>query len=294
MATSTKPKEERQENEPSRNGDARMTFTAHLGELRNRMLYSMAVLILFFFVCYAFSDHIVKAIASPLLDSSAPAGETAVAPEVPEADDGVLAETAESAEQEPRQVEWVTLTPFENFFVKLRFSAYGALVIAFPFIIYQICAFVFPGLKPREKKIVQFALYGCAALSVAGAAVAFFLVIPTVLQYLMQFTLPFVNPQFRLSETLSVILRLVLVFALVFQFPMAVLVLVYMGLLTPEALKRNRRVAIVGMFVVGALLTPPDPLTMLLMALPMLLLYEFSILVSYVVVRRKEKAQADA
>ncbi len=265
-----------------------MTFTAHLGELRNRMLYSMGVLIVMFFVCYALSDYIIAAVASPLLDTDVPVEETGVAPEA----DGDA--PVETAEEEPEQIEWVTLTPFENIFVKLRFSVYGALVIAFPFIVYQICAFVFPGLKPNERKIVQFALYGCAVLSVTGAAVAFFLVIPTVLQYLMQFTPEFVSPQFRLSETLSVILRLVLVFALVFQFPMAVLILVYMGLLTPEALKRNRRVAIIGMFVGAALLTPPDPLTMLLMALPMLLLYEFSILVSYAVVRRKKKAQASA
>ncbi len=271
-----------------------MTFTAHLGELRNRMLYCVAALIMLFLVCYGFSDYIIKAVASPLLDTGAPAGETGVAPVAPVAPETAGSVPAETGEQEPEPIEWVTLTPFENIFVRLRFSAYGALVIAFPFIVYQICAFVFPGLKPNERKIVQFALYGCAALSVAGAAVAFFLVIPTVLQYLMQFTPSFVNPQFRLSETLSVILRLVLVFALVFQFPMVVLVLVYMGLLTPEALKRNRRVAIIGMFVAAALLTPPDPFTMLLMALPMLLLYEFSIFVSYAVVRRKEKAQESA
>lgn len=261
---------------------SRMTFTAHLGELRTRMLHSIALLFVLFFVCWGFSNYIIEAIASPLI----------LLPDAPVTDAEPGAADTEAPEEGTRKIEWVTLTPLETMLVRLRFSAYGALVIAFPFIVYQICGFIFPGLKPNEKRVVQILLYGCGALALAGAAVAFFGVIPTVMPYLLKFTPDFVVPQLRLGETLSLIMKVILGFTLAFQFPMIVLVLVYMGLLTPQNLKDYRRVAIVGMFVAAALLTPPDPVSLLIMAMPLLLLYEFSIWLSYLVVRRKENAQA--
>ncbi|MFP6581904.1 MAG: twin-arginine translocase subunit TatC [Candidatus Hydrogenedentota bacterium] len=239
---------------------ARMTFTGHLGELRTRMVKCCVVLFVFFLLGYAASTPIIVAISRPLQNAN---------------------------------VEWVTLSPIEPVLVKMRFAMYAALVVGLPYIVYNICAFVFPGLRPKEKRIVKISLAGSSVLATSGVAIAFFGVFPLILPYLMRLTPDFVTNQLRLSDTMSIIFKGVMGFAVAFQFPMVVFVLVYMGVLTPETMKEYRRVAIIGIFIVGALLTPPDPISLLLLALPLVVLYEFSIWVSYFILRRKS-AEEDA
>jgi sec-independent protein translocase protein TatC len=127
-----------------------------------------------------------------------------------------------------------------------------------------------------------------------GVGVAYFGVLPFVLPYLLEWIPAWVQVQLRLSETLSIIVHLIFGFVIAFQFPMAALILVYIGLLTPQMLKQFRKIAIVSMAVVAAVLTPsPDPFSMLIMLLPMLFLYESSIWMSYLVIRRKRKEAAE-
>jgi len=278
---------------------SRMTFTGHLGELRNRLIRSFISVIVCFFICYAFSNAIIDAISNPLRGDN---DENVVTTETPESGgagevSSTLPESTESTDDDSRftakGVKWITLSPLEIILVKLRFSAYGAILLSFPYIVYNICAFIFPGLRPSERRLVRYLLLGCSALATAGALTAFFGVFPLVLPYLMSFKPEFVEQQLQLSVTLSLILKGVMGFAIAFQFPMIVLILVYVGILTPEMLKNHRRVAIVGLFVVGAILTPPDPISLLLMSLPLVLLYEVSIWASYIVVRRKRAAVED-
>jgi sec-independent protein translocase protein TatC len=148
-------------------------------------------------------------------------------------------------------------------------------------------------LRPKEKYAAKIVIFGCSGLALLGVAVAYWGVFPLIVPYLLGAWIPdWVNTQFQLSRTLSLVIKGLAGFGIAFQFPMIVLVLVYMDLLSPATLKKYRRVAIVGMAVAAAILTPPDPLSMIIMLVPLVVLYEGSILASYLVVRARKKPSA--
>ncbi len=273
-------KEEEQEGAKAlKEREGRMTFTAHLGELRTRMIRSMVAVVVGFIACYVFSENLIEAISYPLKPLQ---GEK----QVQESEDGEIL-------TEYDDVIWITLNPLEPILVRLKIAAFGGLFFAFPYVLYQGCAFIFPGLTVRERRAVKMLLSGCTFLALGGSAVAYWGVFPLILPYLIQFAPDFVEVQLRLNETISLILKGIMGFAIAFQFPMVVVVLVYLGILTPETLKVYRKHAIICLFVVGALLTPPDPISLVLMAMPLVLLYEISIWLSYIVVRRKKKREEE-
>jgi sec-independent protein translocase protein TatC len=269
------------ENKPTPEQEARMTFTAHLGELRMRMIRSSIAAVVGLVVCYGFSNNIIEFLSQPL--RGLPTAATPGAPTVP--GQGV---------HEYGGVSWTVLSPMEPFIVKLKIAAYGGLFNAFPYILYQISAFVFPGLTVTERRAVRIMLFGCSILAVCGSAMAYWLIFPYVLPMLISFVPEFVNVQLRLNETLSIILKGVAAFGVAFQLPMIIFVLVYLGIVTPAMLKAYRKVAIVLIFVIAAIMTPPDPISMMLMAVPLLVLYEGSVLASHALIRRREKAAAAA
>lgn len=265
------------------NPEARMTFIEHLGELRTRIVRSSIAILIGLIFAYAVSDYIITAIASPLLGEGSP-----FAP-LPE---GVESEMEDAA---PKiQADWVTLNPIEGVLVRLKIALYAGIFLSLPFVLYQGCAFIFPGLRPSERRLVQVLLSGCAVLGIAGVIVAYFLVFPLVLPYLAKFSPEFVRVQLRMSETISLLLKGFVGFAIAFQFPMAVLVLVRLDLLTPKTLREQRKIAIVIIFGLSMLLTPPDPVSMVIMAGPLVLLYEGSIWASYLVQRRKKEPDQPA
>lgn len=268
-----------------------MTFTAHLGELRTRMLRSVAVVLIMFVVSYAFSNQLITIVSWPLLplESTAKSGVMTPVEALPEG-----GQAASVVETYDAGVEWVVLNPIEPVLVKLKLSAYAAILFSLPYLLWQAGAFIFPGLTVTEKRVVKILLFGCSGLALLGVGIAYWLVLPIVLKYVAQLAPDFVNMSLRLNETLSLILKLIMGFAIAFQFPMIVMVLVYMDLLTPETLRQYRKVSIVGMFVLGAILTPPDPISLLFMAMPLVALYEASIWLSYLVVRRREAAEQGA
>ena len=171
---------------------------------------------------------------------------------------------------------------------------YAGCLLASPFVVYQVCGFIFPGLKPNERKLVRILIFGCAGFATFGVLVGYFAVFPFVLTYMTEFVPPGVELQFRMNETISQIVLFLVGFAGAFQFPMVALSLVYLGLLHPRILKKYRRIAIVVMAIAAALLTPPDPISMSMMLVPMIILYEVSIWLSYLVLRRKKAAEATA
>ncbi len=275
--------------------EARMTFTEHLAELRMRLIRSLFALGVGVILCYVVSDQLIVLLASPL----APLGETGIISSAPSETPADAAkpegaspsppDTAPAQSAPVRQVEWTVLNPLEFVIVKFKVAGYGGFLFALPFVIWQFCAFVFPGLLPHEKRVMKILIFGCSILAVAGVSVAYFGVFPLVLPYLLEWTLPFIKTQLRLNETLDIIIKLMAAFAVAFQFPMAVLILVYMDLLTPQKLREFRKFAIVGMAVASAALTPPDVFSMAIMLTPLLLFYEASIILSYLVVRRRKQ-----
>lgn len=263
--------------------EARMTFTEHLAELRTRIIRSMISIVVAFIFCYALSNQIFMLIAWPL----APLHEAGIVTPVQPPEPG--ATSAETPAHQTPKAQWTVLNPLEPIMVKIKLAAYASVLIALPFIMYQLCAFIFPGLKPNERRMVQFLLFGCAGFALLGVVVAYFGVLPLLLPYLMQWVPEGVQFQFRMSETITQILLGLFGFAVAFQFPMVSLALVYLGLLTPETLKRFRRLAIVVLAIAAALLTPPDPISMMIMLIPMIILYEISIWISYSVYRRRQR-----
>jgi sec-independent protein translocase protein TatC len=250
--------------------EARMTFTEHLGELRDRIIRSGICLIVTFFLCYAISDYLFEFIAGALSPQE-------------------LKEV--TGDENATVVTWYTGHPLEGFVVKVRVAGFGALLLSFPFIVWQLCAFVFPGLHSNERRAVQSLLVGCGFLGILGFSVAYFFVFPTVLPYLLQWNPPGVNPSLRLGETITIIVKALVGFSIAFQFPMGVMIFVYMGVLTPEMLKEYRKMALIGMAVLSAMFTPPEPVSMLVMLCPLYLLYELSILASHIVIRKKEQQE---
>lgn len=269
-----------------------MTFTEHLGELRTRLIRSVLSVAVAFVFCAYFSDTILYFLARPLILTNAPAAPAAASDETG-APAGNRSETPVSSDQTPKTayVSWTTLGALEGLIVKFKVAVYAAIVFALPYIIYQACAFIFPGLKPNEKLMVKYLIIGCGSLATVGAAVAYFGVFPLVLPYLIEYTPEWANVQLRMDENISLIIMAILGFCVAFQFPMVVLILVYMGLLSPDTLSKYRRFAIVGLACAAAALTPPDPFSMMIMLIPLLLLYEISILLSRIMIRRRAAAE---
>lgn len=274
--------------------EKRMTFTEHLGELRTRIIRSIVVLVLAIFLCYLFSNTIFEQLARPLAPLSVRGIVTAEPAPDAAAPAPAQAPGAEPRKAPARQLEWTVLNPLEFVLVQFKIAGYGGFLLALPYILWQLMAFVFPGLHPHERRMVQILIAGCSALAVVGVAVAYFGVFPLVLPYLLEWTPAWVQVQLRITETLNIIIKGLVGFALAFQFPMAVLILVYLGLLTPQTLREYRKIAIVGMAFLSAVLTPPDPFSMMVMLTPLVLLYEASILLSYVVIRRKRQDAENA
>ena len=261
--------------------EARMTFIEHLAELRTRIIRSATAVFVAFVISYAFSNQIFEVLKRPLT----PLTKAGVIKEQNPAN--APKEGAPQSTPDAPTPKWTVLNPLEPFLVKLKLSGYAAFLLASPFVIYQLCAFVFPGLKPNERKLVRILIFGCAGFALFGVLVGYFAVFPFVLNYLMTWVPPDVEFQLRMNETIGQIILGLTGFAVAFQFPMVVLSLVYLGVLHPSTLKKYRRLNIVVMAIAAAVLTPPDPISMLMMLTPMVILYEISILLSYVVLRRK-------
>jgi sec-independent protein translocase protein TatC len=275
--------------------EARMTFVEHLTELRTRLIRSVIAVCISVVLCYFVADKIFYLVAHPLMPSSTTA--KVAPPQVGQ--EGVVPNTASlpagatppaPAAPETRPIQWTTLTPLEGFVVQLKLSVFAGLLLVLPYLVWHIMAFIFPGLKPNERKLIMILCGGGFSLAVFGVTVSYFGVLPLVLPYLLSFTPEGVITQLRMNDTVIMVLWFYLGFAIAFQFPMVVLVLVYVGLVTPEMLRKYRRMAIVVIAIVSALLTPPDPISMTVMMVPLVILYEISIWVSYIVIRKRKAA----
>ncbi|MFN2369841.1 MAG: twin-arginine translocase subunit TatC [Candidatus Krumholzibacteriia bacterium] len=179
--------------------------------------------------------------------------------------------------------------PNEAFMVRLKISAVAGLFVMAPFIFFKIYGFVLPGLYRRERRVVTPLLIATTALFYTGVAFAFTVVIPAVITFLLGYGTELVQPLIGVGPYFGFVARLCLAFGLVFELPLLVLGLSVAGIVDPRMLLRTWRFAIVAIFVCSAILTPPDVASQVMMALPVLVLYFGSALVSLLVVRRRRK-----
>lgn len=184
----------------------------------------------------------------------------------------------------------VFLTPTEVLFTYIKIALAGALIVTAPFIAYQLGSFAWPGMTPKERRFVTSYMPVAVILFWMGAAFGYFFFAPVVFRFLFSYGGPSVVPMISIGNYVGFLLNLILPFAFVFELPMAVLLLTRMGVISSGWLRKQRRWAIFVIFVVAAALAPPDLMSMLIMAAPMLVLYEVSIWVSAVAERSNEKA----
>ncbi len=233
---------------------------AHLIELRSRLLRSVAAVLVVFLVLMPFAKRLYSWLAAPLL-SRMPAGAHLIAIDV--------------------------ASPF---FVPIRLCFFAALMIAMPVVIYQLWAFVAPGLYRHEKKLAVPLLVSATALFYSGCAFAFFLVLPMVFRFLTSVTPEGVTMMTDIGHYLDFVGVTFLAFGASFEVPVAVVILVLLGWVTPAQLKDARPYAILGNFVIAALIAPPDAVSMLLLAIPMCLLYEAGMIAARAVRPQREAA----
>lgn len=267
--------------------EKRMTFTEHLAELRMRIIHSGIAVLIAMIICYIFSNTILEGLQKPLTLLK----DLGIVVFTDNEAKNTSEHPGEKTENRSNEIKMVVLNPFEIVILKIKVAGYGGLILALPYVIWQACAFVFPGLKPNERKLAKIIIFGCSSLGIVGVLVAYFGVIPLVIPYLLQWIPPDWGIQLRASETISVIVLLLFGFALAFQFPMVIMALVYLDLLSPDTLRKLRRYVIVGLSIISAILTPPDPISMIIMLVPLVVLYEISIWASYLIRRTPQTAK---
>jgi len=226
------------------------SFIAHLVELRTRLLSSVVAVLLVFVCLFPWASDLYTILAHPLL-ARLPKGGQMIATDV--------------------------TTPF---FVPLKVALMAAFLIALPYILYQIWRFVAPGLYEHEKRLVWPLIVASTLLFFCGMAFAYFVVFPVVFGFITASAPQGVAVMTDIDKYLSFVLTMFMAFGVTFQVPVAVVLLVRMGFVSVAKLREARPYAVVGAFVVGAIFTPPDVVSQLMLAVPLWLLYEAGIVVA--------------
>jgi sec-independent protein translocase protein TatC len=240
----------------------------HLIELRQRLVYALLAIAAGFAVCFVFAKQIYAVLVQPYRWAAG-----------------------------SDKIEMIYTAPHEFFFTQVKLALFGAIFLAFPIIANQIYKFVAPGLYRNEREAFLPYLIATPLLFLLGAAVVYFIVMPLAMTFFlsMEWTTGDVqiHLQARVSEYLSLIMTLILGFGVCFQLPVILTLLARAGMLDGNSLREKRRWAIVGIFAVAAVLTPPDPISQIAMALPTVLLYEASILAVDRVIRAREARERE-
>lgn len=238
--------------------DKPMPLMDHLMELRRRLLWSAIAFLVSFAVCYYFSQQIYGFLARPLAT--------------------ILHEQGGG----DRRMIFTAL--YEAFFTYLKVAFFGAVFFSFPIWATQLWLFIAPGLYRSEKRAVTPFLVASPILFLAGAALAYYFIFPLAWHFFISFETPAgagsvpIQLEAKVSEYLSLVMHMILAFGIAFQMPVALVLLCRVGILSVAGLRKGRRYAIVGMFVLAAIITPPDVISQVGLALPLILLYELSIL----------------
>jgi len=237
----------------------KMPFTSHLEELRTRLIRVFTVVAALFVVCYFFKERLFRILTAPLED--------------------IL----------PDKGSMIFTSLPEAFFTYLKVSFFAAVLLSSPYILYQIWKFVSPGLYEKEKRYVAPFVISSTIFFIGGALFAYYIVFPFGFRFFLAFGTEFIKPMLSVREFLSFSMKVLLAFGVVFELPIFMFFLAKIGIVNSRMLVKNRKYAILLAFVAAAILTPPDVVTQVLMAIPLLILYEISVWV----VRRGERRKAE-
>jgi len=238
-------------------------FLGHLEELRGRLIAIAIAVGVGFVGSYIFSERLFQLLVAPL-KAVMPEGDRLIFTNLP-----------------------------EMFFTYLKVSFIAGILVASPYIFYQLWMFIAPGLYRHEKKYVVPFIISFTILFVGGALFGYYVVFPFGFKFFIGFTNDYVKALPSVKQYFSFAIKLLFAFGFVFELPVVIFFLSKMGLVTPEFLKKKRKYAILLTFALAAILTPPDVITQCMMAIPLLVLYEIGILVSMVARKKKAEKEAD-
>ncbi len=277
---------------------SRAPLLDHLTELRSRLIACAWALAIGFVLCFAFSKDIYIFLLQPfvraadLLAAQKAAGHQG-------AFDLILAMVGLRTVPHGAagSLHLVYTEPLEFFFTKVKLAGFGAIVLAFPVLAFQLYGFVAPGLYKRERRAFLPFLSAAPVLFLLGAALVYFIMLPFVLWFSLNQQIVgsgSIDVQLlpKVSDYLTLVTSLLLAFGLCFQLPVVLALLGMAGIVNTQMLTSVRRYAVVGVFIIAAVLTPPDPVSMMSLALPGLLLYEVSILCVWLIERRRKREEA--
>ena len=238
--------------------DKPMPLLDHLIELRTRLMWSLGTVVIAVIGCWFASQHIYAFLAQPLID--------------------ILMEKSGG---EPRRLIFTALT--EAFFTYLKVAIFGGMFISFPIIAHQVWLFIAPGLYRSEKRALLPFLLASPVMFILGAALAYYFIFPAAFKFFVSFETPAsqggvpIQLEAKVGEYLDLVMKLIFAFGIAFQMPVALSLMAKVGIVSSKGLKGARRYAIVGIFVFAAIVTPPDPMSQIGLAIPLIGLYELSI-----------------
>jgi sec-independent protein translocase protein TatC len=230
--------------------EKKLPLTSHLQELRKRLILSFIAIGVGFGICYAFADSIFNILAAPLMKMM------------------------------PKGGSLIFTSVAEAFFTYMKVAFIAGIILTSPFILYQIWAFVAPGLYQKEKRYVIPFVLGGSFFFILGVLFGYYVTIPIGFKFLLGYATDFIKPMPSMKEYLSFSIKFLLIFGLVFEFPVVLVLLARIGVVDAKTLARQRKYAILLIFIFAAVMTPPDVISQVLMALPLIGLYELSILLS--------------
>ena len=245
------------------------SFVDHLTELRSRLLKSLIYLFIFFVTAYFFAEEIYSFLVNPY---------------------------AEAVKDDDHNRRLIFTALHETFITYLKVAFFASIFISSPIILVQVWKFIAPGLYKDEKKALMPYLIATPTLFFLGGALVYYLVMPLAIKFFLSFetmaqgnTLP-IQLEAKVNEYLSLIMRLIFAFGISFQLPVLLSLLARVGFIDSEYLKERRKYVIVIIFIVAAILTPPDPITQIGLGIPLLILYELSILSVKFIEKNKKDA----
>tara|TARA_B000000460_G_scaffold69516_1_gene47762 strand:- start:1594 stop:2358 length:765 start_codon:yes stop_codon:yes gene_type:complete len=245
------------------------SFVEHLTELRSRLVKSIVYLFIFFIVCYFFAENIYSFLLAPY---------------------------AEAVKDDEVNRRMIFTALHETFITYLKVAFFAAIFITSPIILTQIWKFVAPGLYKNEKRALLPYLIATPTLFLLGGMLVYYLIMPLAIKFFLSFetTTQFTNLPIELeakvNEYLSLIMRLIFAFGISFQLPVLLSLLARVGFIDSQYLKKRRKYVIIIIFSVAAILTPPDPITQIGLGIPLLILYELSILSVRLIEKKKNNA----
>ena len=246
------------------------SFTSHFIELRSRLLNSLILIFIIFLISYIFAEQIYNFLVEPYAD-------------------------AVKDDKNSRRLIFTAL--HETFITYIKVAFFSAICIGSPVLLIQIYKFIAPGLYKNEKKAILPYLISTPILFLLGAFLVYYLVMPLAIKFFLSFetlgsnkTLP-IQLEAKVNEYLSLIMRLIFAFGISFQLPILLNLLARVGVVNSNYLKTRRRYVIVIIFTIAAILTPPDPITQVGLAIPLLLLYELSIITVRFTEKKKEETE---